>query len=72
MIFRPKKWDAFVFVTFNYYVAEITIVDLGLIGQISISLTKLKEKEQIVAEYFASVKLDDFFKGDIDIQTSGL
>lgn len=64
-LFRPKKWDAFVFVTYNYYVAEITLVDLGLISQISISLTKLKDHEQIVAEYFVPLKLGDFFKGDI-------
>lgn len=60
------------FLTYNYYFAEITVADLGLVSQVSISLTHYKEKFQILAEYTAPFKLSEFFEGDISFKTSGL
>ena len=53
--------------TYNYYIVEVILADLGLLSQISISLTKFKDKDQIHVEHFASFTLQDFWEGDFNI-----
>ncbi len=44
-----KRWDAYVFVSFNYYIVEVTMVDLGYASQIIISLEGYKKPSQIIS-----------------------
>lgn len=60
-----KKWDSYVFVSFNYYLVEVTLVDLTYASQIIITYSSFKKTEQILSENFASFSLEnDFWAGD--------
>jgi hypothetical protein len=68
-----KRWDAFVFISFNYYIVEVVIADLGYASQIVITYSSFKDSDQIIAEYMLPVTLSDtLWKDEVHINTTYL
>lgn len=61
------------FISFNYYIVEVVLADLGYASQISISYSSFKDNEQILAEYMVPFSLSNSLWSDsLYINTSAL